>query len=1131
MRHIERPFGVGAQIPKPNHTGRIAGREIAMSLRHTPHNRRSVSLSSALSAAALALLAGRAAHAQSTWTNASGGNWGVNSNWNNGNVPDNPGESAIILPPGPYTVFFDNNYSINTLTIAHSLIRLDLQNNLNLVLAGGLSNAGTLTINNAAGANGTFVRIGASQTWDGGGDIVLNANAGNLDTAHIMYNGGGEVLTLASGTEILGSGRIYVSVANNGGIVADSFGRTLELVAFPKTNNNEFAAIGGGTLQLGSVAVSQGVNGIIRAFTGSTVSISNSTVNGGKIQTDAGGSTLFTASNTLTGLATAGTLDVVNNSEVRLADSLTNDGDIRVNSGSGLNNSSLRSNNSVALGGVGTITLRSAAGNPDTAYIFYNGGGEVLTQGAQHTIRGSGNIYVGMVNNGTISATTAGRPLRLIAFPKTNNKTISADSGPLEIDSTTINQGPAGVISLSNNAGASLTVRASGINSGLLQSFGNPIAIGGGATFNNTTISGPMEVLNNNEMRLAGSGTIHSGNLFVNSGSGNNGTFIRINASHTLSGNGRIVLRSDGSNLDTAYLMFNGGAEVLSQSAGHSITGTGRIYVALDNAGLVSADQNGKALALVAFGKSNSGVIRAENGGLLQVNSTGVTQTGAGVIRADNATVQMNAATITGGLVESINGGDCEFAASTRFNSVTFAGTGRVPNNQEMQLTGGFVNNGTLTVNPVAGANGTFIRVLQSMSVSGNGSIVLNANPGNLDTSYIVYNGGAEVLTNAAGHTIRGTGRIYVNLTNSGLVSADAPGKTLEMVGFPKTNNAILEATGGGKLQFTSVALTQDPGATVRAVSGGQLGFTGASVSGGTIESATSSLSDAVAFAASTTLSGVTLSRAGAVLNNNELRIANSMVNNSTLTVNSTAGNNGTYVRVVNSMLVDGTGSIVLNANPANLDTAYLVYNGGAEILTLGSGQTLAGSGNIYVRTVNNGILAPGGNPNGTAIGRLNLAALPFTQTADGIMAFEISGPAPSQFDRITGGASITLGGILIPSLINAYDPPIGTAYDIIDGPPIVGTFSGVGPGFTVQYFSNKVRVIYTGPACPADLNHDDVVDDADFVIFVPAYNILDCADPTMPPGCPADMNRDGVVDDIDFVIFLAQYNELLCPE
>jgi hypothetical protein len=65
---------------------------------------------------------------------------------------------------------------------------------------------------------------------------------------------------------------------------------------------------------------------------------------------------------------------------------------------------------------------------------------------------------------------------------------------------------------------------------------------------------------------------------------------------------------------------------------------------------------------------------------------------------------------------------------------------------------------------------------------------------------------------------------------------------------------------------------------------------------------------------------------------------------------------------------------------------------------------------------------------------------------------------------------------------------------------------------------------------CPGDLNSDGFVDDSDFVQFASAYNILDCADPTMEPGCPGDLNNDGYVDDSDFVVFAAAYNELICP-
>lgn len=66
--------------------------------------------------------------------------------------------------------------------------------------------------------------------------------------------------------------------------------------------------------------------------------------------------------------------------------------------------------------------------------------------------------------------------------------------------------------------------------------------------------------------------------------------------------------------------------------------------------------------------------------------------------------------------------------------------------------------------------------------------------------------------------------------------------------------------------------------------------------------------------------------------------------------------------------------------------------------------------------------------------------------------------------------------------------------------------------------------------SCPADANGDGQVDDADFVVFAAAYNLLDCQDPDMTPGCPSDLNGDGTVDDGDFVEFVQAYNALVCP-
>lgn len=98
-----------------------------------------------------------------------------------------------------------------------------------------------------------------------------------------------------------------------------------------------------------------------------------------------------------------------------------------------------------------------------------------------------------------------------------------------------------------------------------------------------------------------------------------------------------------------------------------------------------------------------------------------------------------------------------------------------------------------------------------------------------------------------------------------------------------------------------------------------------------------------------------------------------------------------------------------------------------------------------------------------------------------------------------------------------------GIANIFVNGAPVGGTTisSGTGIDWGLPVSPNS---------CPADLNGDGSVDDADFVLFAFAYNLLDCADPSMPAGCPSDINDDGAVDDADFVVFLAAYSELVCP-
>lgn len=81
------------------------------------------------------------------------------------------------------------------------------------------------------------------------------------------------------------------------------------------------------------------------------------------------------------------------------------------------------------------------------------------------------------------------------------------------------------------------------------------------------------------------------------------------------------------------------------------------------------------------------------------------------------------------------------------------------------------------------------------------------------------------------------------------------------------------------------------------------------------------------------------------------------------------------------------------------------------------------------------------------------------------------------------------------------------------------GGESGGGAG-TNSIYIDDLSVVQDH-SCPADYNGDDLVDDSDFVIFVPSYNnLIDFR---------ADLNGDGLTDDADFSLFASAYNDLIC--
>ena len=179
-------------------------------------------------------------------------------------------------------------------------------------------------------------------------------------------------------------------------------------------------------------------------------------------------------------------------------------------------------------------------------------------------------------------------------------------------------------------------------------------------------------------------------------------------------------------------------------------------------------------------------------------------------------------------------------------------------------------------------------------------------------------------------------------------------------------------------------------------------------------------------------------------------------------------------------------------------------------------------------------------SPDGTGTFNLGNSANSLVVLAD---AVGLVGPEGIVYVQ-PGNPGITKHSVLISEygrgMVSCYevdplgDPIVSTRRPLLTG--LYGAEGGTRDPRTGHFMfstfgagSSVILVTGFNINCRPNLNGDCYTDDTDFSLFAIMYNILDCADPTMPAGCPADFNDDGLVDDSDFVTFVAAYDRLIC--
>ena len=335
---------------------------------------------------------------------------------------------------------------------------------------------------------------------------------------------------------------------------------------------------------------------------------------------------------------------------------------------------------------------------------------------------------------------------------------------------------------------------------------------------------------------------------------------------------------------------------------------------------------------------------------------------------------------------------DVQIAIDTpcRLSSAVSVGSLRVvPTDGALILNGGaslvlqsaspLVNNGTITINPGATNSRTRLSFASTATINGVGSVQLNgASPGNAE---LIVD---RILTNGAGHTIRGRGEIASDdafrnllLINDGVISADAAsGQPLRILSdflVTNRNSGILEARDGGRLVLDSGRYDQSSGGSLQAIGTGSaieinMGATiiaGAigSTDGGSIEVSTAACRSCAITGGVLEIGRVPITGGYG----SSLSVAGpTLVNDGSIVVNPLGAAAFTGIRVENDLELSGTGEVRLNGPSSGGSFGYGYIDAYGRTITQRAGHTIRGRGGVsgYAPLINEGaILAdvPGG--------------------------------------------------------------------------------------------------------------------------------------------------------------------------
>jgi len=802
----------------------------------------------------------RPAAAQNTWM--SGGHpvplWSNAGAWSLNVVPD--GSTDISIPDGTVgdDVSFTNRNTLTVgglamltilspTTVTNSGFSGFIANGGSLVNNGTLVNASSAALNNAGALtnNGTLLNeIGGQVTNSGTLDnfgtfanrisgFVVNAGNLNNQTGGFLFN------------DISSTIENDHSIANEAGASLSNSG-TLNgsgiFLNFGTVNNSG---------QLNNVVFNLG--GTINNTGGSIRLGDGSDIVGGALGGDAG--TVL-----LTGAGATATLDGSNNLGFgaltirgiytgdgghyhKYSGHINNQGNIQVNSGSGLTTQLTLLGNTTLQGG-GTVTLASLGGG-GVSVINAAPGGATLTN-VDNTIQGSGAIAAGnmqLVNqtSGSILSNTPGGALVIKGSLMTNTGVTNAgvmgatNGGELDLDVSINNAG--GTIAAN---GGIVELNGNTVFGGTLNNVSGTLGTRTSTTLDGSTAAGAVTIQGTYTGDVGSTtnvlGTINNqGNIYMNR-PGRLNPSLTFLGDTTLQGGGSVTLA------EASMVPFGPGGTLTNVDntiQGSGFIATGNMQLVNQTRGAILSNMPGGTLLIKGILMTNAGVMGATNGGELDLNAS--INNAGGTIAANGGIVELNGNTVLGGTLNNVSGTlgtrtSTTLDGSTAAGAVTIQGTYTGDVGSTTNVLGTINNQGNLQVN--SGGLDTHLTLTGNTISQGGGTVTL-ANLGGSGVARIESSLIGLTLTNVD-NTIQGTGLIdggpgALQILNQagGTIRANTPGGTLELLNTSLTSAGTVQVDVGSVLRVINSPFIQTGGKTQ--VDGLLSATLGESVSGGTM--------------------------------------------------------------------------------------------------------------------------------------------------------------------------------------------------------------------------------------------------------------------------------------------------------